>query len=181
MILADLVALGTTAALLGITGCGTVGAGATANKAPAPATYHVEPQPPPNSCHARARGMLPDPRCTPGATDPRVTPATIHTTICIPGWSAKVRPPESVTEPEKLASMRAYGIHASPRLYEYDHLIPLSLGGAPNAPANLWPERGAIPNAKDVVELRLHLAVCSGREELRQAQRAIATNWLRIR
>ena len=80
---------------------------------------------------------------TPGAIDSRVTQANIHQTICVAGYSAKVRPPESVTEPEKLASMKAYHDTGSPSEYEFDHLIPLELGGAPNNMRNLWPEPGA--------------------------------------
>ena len=52
---------------------------------------------------------LPDPRCTPGAVSPAVTQANISSTICRRGYTEKVRPPESVTEPEKKASLAAYG------------------------------------------------------------------------
>ena len=41
---------------------------------------------------------------------------------------------------------------------EYDHLVPLDLGGA-NASSNLWLEPGPTPNPKDAVEQRLHEAV----------------------
>ena len=101
----------------------------------------VQPQPPAGSCHASGSGLdeLPDRRCTPGAVNPAVTQATIATTICRAGWTASVRPPERVTEPEKLASLRAYG-ESGPSGYEYDHLVPLELGGAVNDPRNLWPE-----------------------------------------
>jgi hypothetical protein len=42
------------------------------------AHYTVQPQPPPGSCHYRftsAHQPLPDPHCTPGALNPRVTQA----------------------------------------------------------------------------------------------------------
>ena len=61
---------------------------------------------------------------------PRGRQATIGRTICVSGWTKRVRPPERITEPEKLASMRAYGDGASPHGYEYDHLVSLELGGA---------------------------------------------------
>src|SRR5579871_4859124 len=65
----------------------------------------VQPQPPPGSCHALGSGLYsePDPRCTPGALNPQVTQATIAQTICRAGWTATVRPVESVTEAEKRA------------------------------------------------------------------------------
>jgi hypothetical protein len=146
------------------------------------ARYHVEPQPPAGSCHVRGHGLysLPDAHCTPGATDPRVTPATLRSTICRSGYTKTVRPPESVTEKEKLASMRAYGDHGTAHSYEYDHLISLELGGAPNAAKNLWPEPGASPNPKDKVENLLHREVCDGQIGLRTAQHEIATNWVAV-
>ena len=67
----------------------------------------VQPQPAPGSCHAIGAGLYsrPDPRCTPGALNPAVTQANIRQTICQDGWTDTIRPPESVTEPEKAASM----------------------------------------------------------------------------
>jgi hypothetical protein len=62
--------------------------------------------------------------------------------------------------------------------YEYDHFVPLELGGATNDPRNLWPEPGASPNPKDAVEGRLRRAVCDRQISLAQAQREIATNWV---
>jgi hypothetical protein len=138
-------------------------------------------QPASGSCHARGHGRsaLPDRRCTPGVADPAVTQANIATTICRPGYTKTVRPPESVTRPEKLASMKAYGDAGSPHAYEYDHLISLELGGAPNDLRNLWPEPGASPNPKDRVENRLHKLVCAGSMTLATAQRKIATDWVK--
>ena len=127
-------------------------------------SHTVQPQPPANSCHARGRGdfSLPDHGCTPGAIDPAVTQAKLHRTICRSGYTRTVRPPESVTAPEKRASMAAYGDHGSAHDYEYDHLVSLELGGAANDPRNLWPEPGGVPNPKDKVENRLHKLVCNG-------------------
>ena len=144
------------------------------------ARYAVAPQPPAGSCHARGHGSftLPDRRCTPGTSDRRVTPATIAGTICRRGYTRTVRPSEAVTKPEKLGSMRAYSDHGSPHGYEYDHLIPLELGGAPNDPRNLWPEPGGTPNPKDRLENLLHRRVCDGLVGLRAAQREIATDWV---
>jgi hypothetical protein len=150
------------------------------------AHYSVEAQPAAGSCHYRTEGgaWLPDPSCTPGAVNPQVTQATIATTICQSGWTATVRPPASVTGPEKVGSARAYGYTGSFRTGEYDHLIPLELGGDPNDPANLWlqpnenPTATSTRNTKDGLENTLKGLVCSRRLTLAAAQQTIATNWL---
>jgi hypothetical protein len=162
-------ALAAAFATLAITGCG---------QGPAPASQDTSSTP--STCVARNHGLFsqPDPACTPGAPNPAVTQATIAATICRPGYTETVRPPESVTEPEKLQSMKAYGDSGSPHDFEYDHLIPLELGGAANDSRNLWPEPGASPNLKDRVENALHRAVCDGLMSLRAAQRIIATGWV---
>ncbi len=146
----------------------------------------VQRQAAPGSCHAIGSGLYsrPDPRCTPGAVNPAVTQATIAATICRSGWSSSVRPPESVTEPEKYASMAAYGAPGRASGYEYDHDVPLELGGAVNDPRNLWPEPDyAHPSAyylnpKDHLEDALRRLVCDGAMSLAQAQRAIAADWV---
>jgi hypothetical protein len=140
----------------------------------------IQPQPAPGSCHARGSGLYsePDPRCTPGALNPQVKQATIARTICMSGWTRTVRPPTSVTEPEKLASMAAYGDGDSARDYEYDHLVSLELGGAVNDPRNLWPEPGSSPNPKDGIENALHRMVCEGAISLARAQHIIAREWV---
>ncbi len=126
------------------------------------------------------RGGLPDARCTPGATDPRVTQANISATICVAGYTKRVRPSTSVTTPIKRARLAAYGSRGPLSAFELDHLIPLELGGAPAAVANLWPElwtgtQGA--RTKDHIENELHARVCAKSMRLATAQRAIATDW----
>jgi hypothetical protein len=131
-------------------------------------------------CHVR--GPLPDRRCTPGASDRRVTQANIDGTICRRGYSKSVRPPTSVTRPIKRERIAAYGLPSDPRLYELDHLVSLELGGAPANPANLWPEAYVTSSGartKDRIENRLHSLVCRHEVPLRDAQRAIATDWVR--
>jgi hypothetical protein len=142
----------------------------------------VQSQPAAGSCHAIGTGPYsrPDPTCTPGALNPVVTQATIDRTICVSGWTATVRPAESITEQEKAASMAAYGDTGSLGDYEYDHFVPLELGGATNARGNLWPEPGASPNPKDTVENELRRKVCDGQMTLAKARRAIVTNWVRL-
>jgi hypothetical protein len=109
-----------------------------------------------------------------------VTQANISSTICRSGYTETVRPSESITEPEKEASLRAYGDTGPLHIYEYDHLVPLELGGATNDPRNLWPEPGGIPNPKDELEDRLRGLVCSGQMKLPVAQRAIARDWVTL-
>ena len=76
--------------------------------------------------------------------------------------------------------MAAYGDAGPISSYEYDHFVPLELGGAVNDPRNLWPEPGASPNPKDAVEDALNRKVCDGQMTLAQAQRAITTNWIAL-
>jgi hypothetical protein len=140
----------------------------------------VQPQPRSGSCHARGSGLftLPDPECTPGAIDPGVTQATVQLTICRHGYTNALRPAEPITEPEKRASMAAYGDTGLLRDYEYDHLVPLELGGARNDARNLWPEPGASPNPKDELEARLRSMVCMHEITLAAARLEIAGNWV---
>ncbi len=150
------------------------------------ASYTIEPQPAPGSCHYTYIGTfpLPDPSCTPGAISPAVTQSNIGATICRSGYTASVRPPVGVTEPEKYASALAYGYSGPFHTAEYDHLIPLELGGDPNDAKNLWIEPNDNPNAtstansKDVLENRLNDLVCSGQLSLFSAQLAISSNWV---
>jgi hypothetical protein len=142
----------------------------------------VQAQPAPGSCHSIGSGLYsrPDPACTPGALNPVVRQSTIDRTICVEGWTKTVRPPESVTEQEKAASLAAYGDSGPLSSYEYDHFVPLELGGATNDPRNLWPEPGASPNPKDAVENDLRQEVCDGQLSLDQAQREIVANWVSL-
>jgi hypothetical protein len=150
------------------------------------ASFAVQQQPPPGSCHYTYEGSdpLPDPHCTPGALNPQVTQSTIGSTICTSGYASSIRPPESITEPEKQGSASAYSYTGSFSTAEYDHLVPLELGGDPNDPTNLWVEPNDNPNAtsttnsKDTLENRLNSLVCSGQLNLAVAQEAIASNWV---
>jgi hypothetical protein len=140
----------------------------------------VQPQPPPGSCHATGSAKFsgPDLGCTPGARNPAVKQSTIDTTICVSGYSKTVRPAVRITRAEKAASMAAYGDRGPASGFEYDHLVSLELGGAPNDPRNLWPEPGGIPNPKDRVENRLHRDLCAHKISLIAAQRELAKRWV---
>jgi hypothetical protein len=127
--------------------------------------------------------VLPDPKRTPGATNPAVTQATISTTICVSGWTATVRPSSTYTtalKERQLASGYAYQRDLNTADYEEDHLISLEIGGSPASELNLWPEPYHTPDGarvKDVIENKLHAMVCAGALTLATAQHAIATNW----
>lgn len=125
-------------------------------------------------------GPLPDARITPGALNPDVTQATIGKTICVPGWTATVRPPASKTDKIKRAMLSTMDDKA-PAHYELDHLISLQLGGHPSDPSNLWPESYAGScgaRVKDRIEGKLKRLVCSGKMTLESAQTAIRTDWV---
>jgi hypothetical protein len=51
--------------------------------------------------------------------------------------------------------------------------VPLSIGGAPRDPRNLFPQ----PTAKVDLEDHLHKAVCSGQIPLMDAQAKMRHNW----
>jgi hypothetical protein len=124
---------------------------------------------------------LPDPACTPGATNPDVTQATIGSTICVSGWTATVRPSTSYTNKLKVQGITDYGYSdTSLSSYEEDHFLPLEVGGAPKDPKNLWPEpHSGTKNAysKDSVENAVKKAICAGEATLVAAQHALLTDW----
>ena len=165
------------AAVLALMGPVSCGSGRTGSEPPGPGAAGTA-----GPCHARggAPYVLPDPACTPGATNPAVTQADIGSTICRAGWTGTVRPAESYTEGLKDQQMSAYGDRGPVSSYEEDHLVPLGLGGSPTSPRNLWPEPGASPNPKDSVEAAANQAVCDGRMSLAAAQAAIAADWVAL-
>jgi hypothetical protein len=140
-------------------------------------SLNVPDQPGNTGGRCQMRGVLPDPICTPGSTNPNVTVLNLKETICLRGWTATVRPPVTYTKALKVQQMQDYGFTDSPAAHEEDHLIPLSIGGHPTDPKNLWPQPEAAPNPKDAVENKLHDAVCSGAMSLGDAQKRIATDW----
>ena len=124
---------------------------------------------------------MPDNSCTPGAINPEVIQENLKSTVCMSGYSKQIRPSTSYTNPLKIKLMRSYGINGNPSDYELDHLIPLSIGGAPKDPKNLWPqkwngEKGA--KAKDVIERQAHRDLCKGKLTLQQAQSIFISGWM---
>ena len=133
------------------------------------------------------RTGLPNRVLTPGVYNPAVTQPTIHSTICVVGWTKTIRPPSSYTNALKVRQLAAYG-YADKVLadYEEDHLISLELGGSPTSAKNLWPEphhiriggRDLGSFAKDGFETHLKSLVCAGKLTLAKARAEIATNWV---
>ncbi|WP_380784442.1 hypothetical protein, partial [Sphingomonas sp. R86520] len=106
------------------------------------------------------------PRDTPGAVAPSITQANIGATICRPGYARSVRPAFAVTEPIKRRLMDAQHPGESSADYELDHLIPISLGGAPLDLRDLWlqPRRGqANAGDKNALAYVLWRLVCERR------------------
>ncbi len=149
-----------------------------------------------STCHYtsyQGQPVLPDRHCTPGATDPAVTQASLAATVCTVGWLAKTQLSEQQSKPLRLASLVSYGLPAPTSGYGLDRLISLTIGGSPSAPGNLWPEPSYGPYGsptKVQLEIQLHADVCasSGTKAtstnitqyltLAQAQAAISTNWI---
>lgn len=130
---------------------------------------------------AFSSSALPDPRVTPGAVDVHATQANIRETICVPGYARSVRPPYEIMGQLKAQAMRRD--HPGERLgeYEFDHLVALSIGGAPDDRRNLWlePRSGRwSADAKDELEYALWVDVCHRGLPLATAQRAMATDWI---
>ena len=125
---------------------------------------------------------LPNPSLTPGAIDSNITQQNIQQTVCVKGYTKTIRPPANYTNKLKKRQLREYGYDdLNPKHYEEDHLIPLSIGGNPRDPRNLWPEpRNSEWSAakKDDLEFTLYRMVCKNEISLKDAQAEIATNWI---
>jgi hypothetical protein len=125
---------------------------------------------------------MPNPLLTPGAINPEVTQANIQQTVCVIGYTKTIRPPADFTNNLKRLQISEYGYaDRDTQHYEEDHLIALSIGGAPDDPHNLWPEpRNSKWNArkKDQLEFVLYKMVCDQEISLAEAQHAMATNWI---
>ena len=151
-----------------------------------------------NNGHTGPAEIYPQSNLTPGTINPEVTQETIGQTICTPGWTATVRPSETLTNKIKEQVIALYGYPDIPSDYELDHFISLELGGAPSDTLNLWPESygdlkhpmtsiqrvhssdsSLLPGSiqKDKVETSLKTEVCSGKVTLQRAQQIIVSDW----
>lgn len=115
------------------------------------------------------------------ALNPDVRQETIKQTICVPGYTASVRPSTTYTNGVKLKLMREQSVPATEATsFELDHRVPLALGGHPRNLKNLtlqhWEgEDGA--KKKDRLERALQRLVCASKVLLDDARRAIYFDW----
>jgi hypothetical protein len=147
--------------------------------APAPA---ARPHPTPDPSALPSTSPTTGPDVPADLLNPDVTQATITRTICVPGWTATIRPPAAYTGALKRRQLAAAGWpDRNPAHYEEDHQIPLELGGHPRNPANLWPELrvqfGGHAEDKDRAENAGKKAVCAGRQTLALAQATMYHDW----
>jgi hypothetical protein len=121
-----------------------------------------------------AAAARPDPKLTPGD----VFADASDEDVCTPGWAKEHR---HVTEDMKDKVYGEYGRKEGPGCCEVDHLIPLELGGS-NDIKNLWPQPDDPrpgDGEKDQLENELHHLVCSGKMKLADAQKCIASDWVK--
>jgi hypothetical protein len=128
---------------------------------------------------------LPNPNLTPGAIDPEVTEANIKESICKSShftWTEGHAPPVSFLESIAQEQIQQYGYSdTNIKHYQMDHLIPLSLGGHPTDPKNIWPQALIAKwsaRRKDYLEEVMHAKVCKGEIGLKEAQDLFRTNWI---
>jgi hypothetical protein len=117
--------------------------------------------------------FLSDPDRTPGAINPHVTQASIAQTICVPGWTSKVRPSSSVTNKLKTQQIRELRLLGKAKNYKEDHLVPLCIWGHPTDHSNLWPQprKGRwTAKFKDQLETSVCRTVCRGAMTLKAGQ-----------
>ena len=80
-----------------------------------------------------------------------------------------------VTMHEKNEIAGAYNISPQQyKHYEFDHFIPLSIGGS-NNPCNIWPQPTLQAKIKDKLELELYYAVKAGKITRHQAAKIISS------
>lgn len=116
-----------------------------------------------------------------GAIDVSVTQENLNTTVCVPGYTATVRPPVSYTNKVKhnLATN-----NDDPKQFELDHYVPLAVGGHPTSLDNLWLQswNGSLgAHTKDVVETQVHRKLCKGQLTLKQAQWIFLNGWTKYK
>jgi hypothetical protein len=144
--------------------------------------------PPGGGCRARIKNgfLLPDPQCTPGATNPTLTAKVLQN----PDFRTGCVRDNATTAGQKAQTYQWYSTphpkdnKGVKQTCELDHLISLELGGADTLD-NIWPQcgpKGVVLKSrffkqKDMVENYLAKQVRDGVMDLREAQRGIASDW----
>lgn len=132
------------------------------------------------ACIVALCGVLVFSSCKAQVINPEVTQATIGKTICVPGWTATIRPPASYTNRIKRDLINATAAADVMEDYELDHVLPLSVGGHPTDPKNLKLQLWDGPDgahAKDIVEVRMKKMVCNHKITLAKAQACFFKGW----
>jgi len=122
--------------------------------------------------------------------DPNLTPGVIATsdvaTVCSQSKHTRGLYGSNnvlISQEDQQAILSAYKVPAQQaKHYGFDFLIPLQLGGA-NARPNIWPvsrTHGVGFHEKYVLNIRMHVLVCHGDMPLDQAQRAMASDWIKL-
>jgi hypothetical protein len=142
---------------------GTAGGVTVAHSVPGPAPL---PSSPPPAAEAVA---LPDLTYTTGA----VLTTNVNT-VCQPGYTRTVRVGLTIAERDQVDAH--YHWTYQPGAQEYDHLIPLELGGG-NGVTAIWPQPIAEAHIKDRLENELHAKVCGSQMTLLNAQSCIRNDW----
>jgi len=129
------------------------------------------------------QAYIPDNERTPGAINPEITQGNIARTVCVPGYTKKIRPPSSYTNRLKAHQMLELDLPGSAHDYHEDHLVPLCVGGHPSDPRNLWPEPVAgrwSTSVKDQLESSVCRQVCRGDITLEEGRAIfLARDWTR--
>jgi hypothetical protein len=122
------------------------------------------------ACHITgpAPFLRPDNQCTPGAYDHLTV-----TQVC----TSKDRPTLPAADRRRI--LTRYGLAAwAGTDGELDHRVPFFLGGRTNV-ANLWPERGPIPNTKDRLENYVRRRICIDHTmRVRTARLIFLSDWV---
>ncbi len=165
----QLVRLFASLALLALAGCSTV-TSSTVPTGSDGATHSV------HSIGQTATGVVPA-----ELLNHEVRQDTIDMTICMPGYTASVRPSTSFTNGVKAKLVREAGLPGEATSdYVLDHHVPLAVGGHPRNLRNLvlqkWEGAGGAKQ-KDRLEKRLQALVCSRQLSLVDAQWAIYADW----
>jgi hypothetical protein len=121
------------------------------------------------ACHigGQAPFLRPDNQCTPGDYD-RLS----VTQVC----TSKTRP--TLLAADRRRILARYGLTIwSGADGELDHRVPFFLGGRTDV-ANIWPERGSIPNTKDRLEFYVYRRVCADHTmRVRTARLIFLSDW----
>jgi hypothetical protein len=131
---------------------------------------------------AAGASELPDRQLTPGAINSAISEAQYRVLCHTKDWTRPYLPSASFISSLKKLQMEKYGYSQDDiNNYKEDHLVPLCLAGAPQDPANLWPQPlfgEWSADRKDALEAKLCRLACEGEVRLEEAQREIATDWI---